>query len=199
MARGVFARFWMQPNLLLAPIIVRGIAVLVVPLQSKRSSRRGKLSQPQRKQSSGPRERYPSRLRPKNSDSVAQAHSSPKDPTNESHRGRNLLAAVCFSASVVIAMARRDVVASTTKEGYFWDSIDLQNRSTTVLGVGQYGHAILDSLPQRSLLLSHTDLNWNSVRYLQSCEGLRPDVVHLSLQLLPYVAHFRLLGACVVG
>jgi hypothetical protein len=53
--------------------------------------------------------------------------------------------------------------------------------------VGRFGRALLGSLPPRSLLLSHTDLNYNAVRYLQACEGLRPDVVHLSLQLLPCV------------
>jgi hypothetical protein len=46
---------------------------------------------------------------------------------------------------------------------------------------------VLDQLPPRSLLLSHTDLTWNPVRYLQTCEGQRPDVTHLSLQLLPCV------------
>jgi hypothetical protein len=44
---------------------------------------------------------------------------------------------------------------------------------------------VLDHMPPGSLLLSHTDLTWNPVRYLQACEGLRPDVTHLSLQLLP--------------
>ena len=34
--------------------------------------------------------------------------------------------------------------------------------------------------------MSHTDLNWNTVRYLQECEGLRSDITHLSLQLMPF-------------
>jgi hypothetical protein len=51
---------------------------------------------------------------------------------------------------------------------------------------GAYGRAVLASVPAESLLLSHTDLNWNSVRYLQSCERLRPDVTHLNFQLIPY-------------
>lgn len=49
-----------------------------------------------------------------------------------------------------------------------------------------YGRAVLESVPKDSLLVSQTDLNWNTVRYLQTCEHLRPDVTHLSTQLLPY-------------
>ncbi len=35
-------------------------------------------------------------------------------------------------------------------------------------------------------LFYSTDLDWNSVRYLQHCEGIRPDVTLLSLQLMPF-------------
>ena len=50
-----------------------------------------------------------------------------------------------------------------------------------------YGKAILDSIPENSLLLSHTDLDWNTVRYMRRCEGVKPGVIHLSIQLLPYL------------
>lgn len=49
-----------------------------------------------------------------------------------------------------------------------------------------YGKALLDSLPVNSLLLSYSDLNWNNVRYLQTCEARRSDVSHVSIQLLPF-------------
>ena len=40
---------------------------------------------------------------------------------------------------------------------------------------------------QKSLLISSTDINWNSIRYLQSCEGVSlPSVVHVSLQIYPF-------------
>ena len=32
---------------------------------------------------------------------------------------------------------------------------------------------MLAVLPPKALLLSHTDLDWNSVRYLRTCEGAR--------------------------
>ena len=45
----------------------------------------------------------------------------------------------------------------------------------------------MSSLPAHSLLLSHTDLDWNPIRYLRECEGVRrDDVTHLSFQLIPY-------------
>ncbi len=49
-----------------------------------------------------------------------------------------------------------------------------------------FGQNILDSLPKDAILLSHTDLDWNSVRYLRECENKRRDVTHLSLQIMPY-------------
>ncbi|RLN50449.1 hypothetical protein BBJ29_000974 [Phytophthora kernoviae] len=49
-----------------------------------------------------------------------------------------------------------------------------------------HGDAIFNVMPRNSVLLSYTDINWNSVRYLQTCEDVRPDVTHLSLQLLPF-------------
>jgi hypothetical protein len=38
---------------------------------------------------------------------------------------------------------------------------------TPGLSVQSYGETVLAQLPNNSLLLSHTDLTWNSVRYLQ--------------------------------
>ena len=52
--------------------------------------------------------------------------------------------------------------------------------------VSDYAKLLLESLPKHAVLLSSTDINWNTVRYLQICEGKRPDVTHLSLQLMPY-------------
>lgn len=50
----------------------------------------------------------------------------------------------------------------------------------------KYAESALRSLPQNSLLLSHTDLDWNPIRYLRTCEGMRPDVTHLSFQMMPF-------------
>lgn len=50
----------------------------------------------------------------------------------------------------------------------------------------RYGVASLESLPANATLLAHSDLLWNSARYLQACEGRRPDVTLVMLQLLPF-------------
>ncbi|POM71638.1 Hypothetical protein PHPALM_11771 [Phytophthora palmivora] len=52
--------------------------------------------------------------------------------------------------------------------------------------IRRHGEAIFDVIPHNAVLLSYTDINWNSLRYLQVCEGTRPDITHLSLQLLPF-------------
>ena len=54
------------------------------------------------------------------------------------------------------------------------------------LAMKAHGLAVLNGLPAHSLLLSHSDLHWNPSRYLRTCERRRPDVEHVSLQLLPY-------------
>jgi len=75
----------------------------------------------------------------------------------------------------------------------------LMDRSKSGWIMHTYGEAMLDALPQNSLLLSHTDLDWNPTRYLRECEwkrrdtyaGNRPDVTHLNFQMIayPWFAH----------
>ncbi|ETP45033.1 hypothetical protein F442_08497 [Phytophthora nicotianae P10297] len=52
--------------------------------------------------------------------------------------------------------------------------------------IRRHGEAIFDVIPHNGVLLSYTDINWNSLRYLKACEGMRPDVTLLSLQLMPF-------------
>ena len=52
--------------------------------------------------------------------------------------------------------------------------------------VEDFGAAILASIPPDGLLLSLSDLQWNSVRYHQVCLGRRPDVRHVNLHLMNY-------------
>jgi hypothetical protein len=53
----------------------------------------------------------------------------------------------------------------------------------------RYGIAGLASVSQpeqKTLLVSTTDINWNSMRYLQTCESFTPNVTHVSLQIYPF-------------
>ena len=72
------------------------------------------------------------------------------------------------------------VVAS--RVAALWPALDF----SAVAALATHGAAALAAVPEGGLLLSHTDLHWNPARYLRACEGARPDVTHLSLQLLPY-------------
>jgi hypothetical protein len=50
--------------------------------------------------------------------------------------------------------------------------------------VARYGRALLEPLPPESLLLTRGDLVTNATRYLQTCDGVRTDVVILDQELL---------------
>jgi len=49
-----------------------------------------------------------------------------------------------------------------------------------------YGLMHLEKLPPNSVLLVKGDIITNSIRYLQRCEGLRPDVQHLDQAMMTY-------------
>ncbi|GBG29410.1 Transmembrane protein 260-like [Hondaea fermentalgiana] len=63
--------------------------------------------------------------------------------------------------------------------------LDLAEQTPTDV-VGLYADAALASLPEGALVGSHTDINWNSIRFKQACAGRRPDVTHVSFQMMPY-------------
>jgi hypothetical protein len=64
-----------------------------------------------------------------------------------------------------------------------WAFLD---RSRAGWAMDRYGNALLSVVPRDSMLVAHTDLDLNPVRYLRECEGLRADVTHLSFQLMPF-------------
>lgn len=49
-----------------------------------------------------------------------------------------------------------------------------------------YGRAHLEALPPKSTLIVKGDLITNSIRYLQVCENVRPDVYHLDQSMMTY-------------
>jgi hypothetical protein len=62
---------------------------------------------------------------------------------------------------------------------------DSMDRSQDGWMMHEYGNFILQSTSahSNSLLLSHTDLNWNTVRYLQVCEGVKSEDSSSALQV----------------
>eukprot|EP00638_Chattonella_subsalsa_P003242 CAMPEP_0117762330 /NCGR_PEP_ID=MMETSP0947-20121206/17866_1 /TAXON_ID=44440 /ORGANISM="Chattonella subsalsa, Strain CCMP2191" /LENGTH=786 /DNA_ID=CAMNT_0005583601 /DNA_START=72 /DNA_END=2429 /DNA_ORIENTATION=+ len=67
-----------------------------------------------------------------------------------------------------------------------WDRKDQMMAWKGAWHMHRYAEATLSIIPPNSLLVSHTDLDWNTIRYLRTCEGLRPDITHLSFQLMPF-------------
>jgi len=81
------------------------------------------------------------------------------------------------------------VIASSILPALLSSRYELMDRHTSGWLMHKYADAALSSLPTGSLLLSHTDLDWNPIRYLRHCEHRREsdnDTTHLSFQLMPY-------------
>lgn len=50
----------------------------------------------------------------------------------------------------------------------------------------KYAKALLEPLPQNSIVLINYDMQWTAIRYLQQCEGHRPDVIAINLSMMTY-------------
>jgi len=156
----VHSRFWMQPNISLYIVFSVCLSFIGSCLQQFVIFITDYCFQPTKQRSVKSLSRNQ-----KSSDGLVIDYSS--HPSH--HHGIVQLAIVAIIVSIIV-------------KGRY-SSMD---RSSTGSVLGHYATSTLDILPIGSLLLSHTDLDWNSVRYLQSCESMRPDVTHLSFQLMPY-------------
>lgn len=52
--------------------------------------------------------------------------------------------------------------------------------------IRDYARALLDPLPTNAVLIVNFDLQWTSLRYLQRCEHVRPDVTVLNLSMMSF-------------
>ena len=50
----------------------------------------------------------------------------------------------------------------------------------------RYGAALLAPLPANSILITAYDFQWTSTRYMQTCRGMRPDVVLLNSAIMSF-------------
>ncbi len=79
---------------------------------------------------------------------------------------------------VLVALSALVLVAVQLVGG--WSTHDRHRDDT----VARYGRALLEPLLPNTLLLTRGDLPTNATRYLQACEGVRPDVVVLDQELM---------------
>ena len=67
----------------------------------------------------------------------------------------------------------------------YWQNRSVSDQSSNRF-FRKYALSILESLPNHSLLLINYDQQWTSVRYLQSCEGVRRDITSINLSMMTF-------------
>ena len=78
---------------------------------------------------------------------------------------------VLFLVMLVSISFRKGYTLSNQSDNYFFHN---------------YARGILDSIPPNSLLFINYDQQWTSIRYMQECEQLRPDITSINLSMMSY-------------
>ena len=165
MAFEVHARFWMQPNLLVCVAAGVGASAALSVCHAALAACFGLAT---------------------SSRTVQAGAVGGKDARPPRPRSRRLDDAV--AVVVVAAIA----AAACRRAAALWPEQDFSGEAGLVML--RHAETILDALPPASLFLSHTDLSWNTVRYLTACErapSATDGVTHISLQLVPYAWFHR--------
>ena len=147
MPYGVHARFWMQPNIIVFVFMSMGISCVMRLLFQ--------LVAPELK--SEPEAELDPDLRLRK-----EANRSSSSSSNNMSTSLLDMVLQCSLVTVVFVLLMHT-------------RFDGMDRSQNGWVMHEYGNYILQSTASHSnsLLLSHTDLNWNTIRYLQVCEGVK--------------------------
>lgn len=154
--RGVFRRFWQQPNVYLFILCGDGANVVCRFLGDR---------------SAEPVSTHVKRRRQVQTHDVQPKRESRNVASKSPRTDLVSLSAFVGSLSLVITQCARHFEMRD-----FHDGRHIHN----------YGEQILNTLPHESILLVTEDLNNNAIKYVQECEGLRDDVSVLSVPLMTY-------------
>ena len=169
---GVHARFWQQPHVLACVFLGAGLVSLSTWIDAFVDPPVGGASAQAR----------PSKRAPRRGTRARTIDSSPsKRPSSVAVTA---LAAVC--AVFVAWQVQRNLHVSDHADNNYLE---------------RYMRAILEPLPEGSIFVSGYDQQWTVGRYLQDCEGLRPDVTLLNGPVircaLPCPSRFDAFRHCV--
>jgi hypothetical protein len=177
---GVHARFWMQPSALVSVLAGVGTSVLLCALTSSSSTSAATphTSSPIRGGGGSGRgggggggDKSGKSRKPTGTKSSSPTTTTLGTTSRISHSTHTLLDWAVAGALLSVLLYGR---------------LEEADRSSAGWTLHKYAAAVLDSVPTNGVLLSHTDLDWNPVRYLRQCQNMRPDITHLSLQMMPY-------------
>lgn len=104
---------------------------------------------------------------------------------NNTYNNQNNKASLSlFNAFNIVGMAGAAIgVALVMKQYQKWLYVSDQSEA---MYFHRYARALLDPLPQNSIVLINYDMQWTSVRYLQQCEHYRPDITSINLSMMTY-------------
>lgn len=106
-----------------------------------------------------------------------ESHNGVDDVSISRERANSTLSRVLQLASLIVALL------ATALQIHLW--LPSSNQSNAFY-FRDYAKALLAPLPSNSVLLINYDMQWTSVRYMQKCEDLRPDVTVINLSMMTY-------------
>eukprot|EP00500_Bicosoecida_sp_ms1_P007814 CAMPEP_0203820576 /NCGR_PEP_ID=MMETSP0115-20131106/40358_1 /ASSEMBLY_ACC=CAM_ASM_000227 /TAXON_ID=33651 /ORGANISM="Bicosoecid sp, Strain ms1" /LENGTH=772 /DNA_ID=CAMNT_0050729589 /DNA_START=252 /DNA_END=2566 /DNA_ORIENTATION=+ len=169
---GVHARFWQQPNVVAFILLGVGLSVALEWVAAKAlgsgvaDNRQARRAAARAAEAAGKKKN--------NNEAPASASASarsskPRSAEDTAWKHTLLASTVCVGL-VAMQTAISFRISDQSENDY----------------MGRYAKAMIDPLPENAVFVSAYDMQWSSGRYMQDCEGLRPDVTLLNNAVLSF-------------
>jgi hypothetical protein len=172
---GVHQRFWMQPNILLFAWAGVGFDYVTFGVEYLLAGVFSCMKSAMNKRSKGGARKGP----------ATGAGGGKKSTPSGSHNSGGEIGGDAnwyitgFTKVVSFVVAVSFILVQYTE----WETVSNQNKATYFK---QYATALLAPLPQHAVVLINYDMQWTSARYMQQCEGFRPDLTIINLSMMTY-------------
>lgn len=166
---GVHVRFWMQPTYIVTLLVGVGTLWLAQLIGAAAAAL----------MPTAPREPAIASAKPAGAPATEAAAENEAAASADSARHKR---AAGISSAVLAAAAAALLAASAQHTRAHWDLVDNSGNDAMV----RYGAALLGNLPPNATLITGFDMQWTATRYLQQCEGVRPDVYLLNAPIMSF-------------